>query len=115
VLYQQSRAAEHDGDLRAAAALAALDALGLARPARVDVELSRWRGEEVPLPGGGLLINDAYNANPMSMRAALEHLAARGGKRRRVAVLGTMAELGPDAGMIGAAAMARIELEKGGG
>jgi UDP-N-acetylmuramoyl-tripeptide--D-alanyl-D-alanine ligase len=81
----------------AAAALAALDALGLPRPDRVDVELSRWRGEEVPLPGGGLLINDAYNANPVSMRAALVQLAERAGGRRRVAILGDMAELGPDA------------------
>src|SRR5439155_7313692 len=48
----------------AAAALAALDALGLARPAAVDVPFSRWRGDEAPLPGGGLLINDSYNANP---------------------------------------------------
>ena len=81
----------------AAAALAAVDALGLPRPERVDVDFSRWRGEEVPLPGGGLLINDAYNANPVSMRAALAHLAARAGARRRVAVLGEMAELGPGA------------------
>ncbi len=79
----------------AAAALAALDALGLPRPERVDVELSRWRGEEVRLPGGGLLINDAYNANPVSMRAALEHLVERAAGRRTVAVLGEMAELGP--------------------
>jgi UDP-N-acetylmuramoyl-tripeptide--D-alanyl-D-alanine ligase len=78
----------------AAAALAALDALGLPRPERVDVEFSRWRGEELPLPGGGLLINDAYNANPVSMRAALVHLAAVAGTRRRVAILGDMAELG---------------------
>ena len=54
------------------------------------------RGED-PLADGGLLINDAYNANPMSMRAALEHLSARAGDRRPLAVLGTMAELGPDA------------------
>ena len=81
----------------AAAALAALDALGLPRPERVDVDFSRWRGEERPLPGGGLLINDAYNANPVSMRAALAHLASRAGDRRRVAVLGEMAELGPGA------------------
>jgi UDP-N-acetylmuramoyl-tripeptide--D-alanyl-D-alanine ligase len=80
----------------AAAALAALDALGLPRPDRVDVEFSRWRGEELPLPGGGLLINDAYNANPVSMKAALAHLEATAGDRRRVAVLGDMAELGPD-------------------
>jgi UDP-N-acetylmuramoyl-tripeptide--D-alanyl-D-alanine ligase len=79
----------------AAAALATYDALGLPRPERVDVEFSRWRGEELPLPGGGLLINDAYNANPVSMRAALVHLAATAGARRRVAILGDMAELGP--------------------
>jgi len=81
----------------AAAALAAYDALGLPRPERVDVEFSRWRGEELPLPGGGLLINDAYNANPVSMRAALVHLAATAGARRRVAILGDMAELGAGA------------------
>ena len=80
----------------AAAALAALDALRLPRPERADVEFSRWRGEEVPLPGGGLVVNDAYNANPVSMSAALEHLAAIAGPRRRVAVLGDMTELGPD-------------------
>jgi UDP-N-acetylmuramoyl-tripeptide--D-alanyl-D-alanine ligase len=85
--------AEHQA-ANAAAALAALDALGLPRPERVEVEFSRWRGEELPLPGGGLLINDAYNANPVSMRAALAHLAATAGERRRVAVLGEMAELG---------------------
>jgi UDP-N-acetylmuramoyl-tripeptide--D-alanyl-D-alanine ligase len=78
----------------AATALAALDALGLPRPARVDVDFSRWRGEEDELPGGGLLINDAYNANPVSMRAALAYLAERAGERRRVAILGDMAELG---------------------
>ena len=81
----------------AAAALAGLDALGLPHPDRVDVDFSRWRGEEVPLPGGGLLVNDAYNANPISMRAALADLAERAGARRRVAILGDMAELGPGA------------------
>ena len=40
------------------------------------------------------MLNDCYNANPVSMRAALEHLAERGVGRRRVAVLGGMAELG---------------------
>ncbi|TML33224.1 MAG: UDP-N-acetylmuramoyl-tripeptide--D-alanyl-D-alanine ligase [Actinobacteria bacterium] len=81
----------------ASAALAALDALGLPRPAGVDVDFSRWRGEELELPGGGLLINDAYNANPISMRAALDYLSERAGSRRRVVVLGDMAELGPGA------------------
>lgn len=78
----------------AATALAALAALGLPQPEAVDVEFARWRGEEQELPGGGLLINDAYNANPVSMRAALAYLAERAGDRRRVAILGDMAELG---------------------
>jgi UDP-N-acetylmuramoyl-tripeptide--D-alanyl-D-alanine ligase len=78
----------------AATALAALDALGLPRPASVDVDFSRWRGDEDELPGGGLLINDAYNANPVSMRVALAYLVERAGDRRRVAILGEMAELG---------------------
>jgi UDP-N-acetylmuramoyl-tripeptide--D-alanyl-D-alanine ligase len=78
----------------AATALAALDALDLPRPESVDVDFARWRGEEQELPGGGLLINDAYNANPVSMRAALAYLAERAGDRRRVAILGDMAELG---------------------
>jgi UDP-N-acetylmuramoyl-tripeptide--D-alanyl-D-alanine ligase len=78
----------------AATALAALDALGLPRPAAVDVDFAPWRGEEHELAGGGILINDAYNANPVSMRAALAYLAERAGDRRRVAILGDMAELG---------------------
>jgi UDP-N-acetylmuramoyl-tripeptide--D-alanyl-D-alanine ligase len=78
------------------AALLATRALGLPLPeGRVEVELSPWRGEESPLPGGGRLINDSYNANPTSMRAALEHLAEHDG--RKVAILGDMAELGPTA------------------
>ena len=80
------------------AALHAFAALGLplaraAEGAR-GIELSPWRGEELELPGGGIVVNDAYNANPDSMRAALEHLAERAGARRRVAILGEMAELG---------------------
>jgi len=85
-------------------ALAALGAyhalrlpLGKAQRGARQVRLSRWRGEEVPLPGDGVLINDCYNANPLSMAAALEHLRDRAGGRRKVAVLGDMAELGPGA------------------
>jgi UDP-N-acetylmuramoyl-tripeptide--D-alanyl-D-alanine ligase len=77
------------------AALHAADALGLPLgDGDLHVELSALRGEELPLPGGGVLINDCYNANPVSMRAALAHLAERGNGHRRVAVLGDMAELG---------------------
>lgn len=57
-------------------------------------ELSAMRGQEHHLEGGGVLIEDCYNANPVSMRAALEDLARRPG--RRVAVLGDMMELGTD-------------------
>jgi len=62
----------------------------------VEVSFSRWRSQESDLPGGGLLINDAWNANPVAMRAALGHLQDRAGGRRTVAILGEMAELGPD-------------------
>ena len=71
--------------------------LGVPLPAELSVEFSKLRDEERPLPGGGLLLNDCYNANPVSMRAALEHLVERGRGHRRVAVLGQMAELGHDA------------------
>ena len=60
------------------------------------IELSSLRGEEIPPAGGGVLINDCWNANPASMRAALEELAKRNGGRR-IAVLGGMAELGSEA------------------
>jgi UDP-N-acetylmuramoyl-tripeptide--D-alanyl-D-alanine ligase len=43
-----------------------------------------------------VLINDCYNANPISMHAALDHLASLEVDGRRIAVLGGMAELGPD-------------------
>jgi UDP-N-acetylmuramoyl-tripeptide--D-alanyl-D-alanine ligase len=76
------------------AALGAAEALGVkVAGGPLEVRFSGLRGERLQLPGGVLVINDCYNANPMSMRAALEELAttARG---RRVAVLGDMLELG---------------------
>ncbi len=81
------------------AALIAADALGVAVEdgAELTVEFSPLREQELSLPGDVLLINDCYNANPLSMRAALANLAERAGSRRRVAVLGEMAELGPRA------------------
>jgi UDP-N-acetylmuramoyl-tripeptide--D-alanyl-D-alanine ligase len=59
--------------------------------------LSRWRMEVVERPDGVTVVNDAYNANPDSMRAALRALVAMGGQGGRTwAVLGEMAELGED-------------------
>jgi UDP-N-acetylmuramoyl-tripeptide--D-alanyl-D-alanine ligase len=84
----------------ALAALVAYRELGFslegAQEGARTIRLSRWRGEEKALPGGGVLINDAYNANPTSLGAALEHQAQVAAGRRRVAVLGTMAELGTE-------------------
>jgi UDP-N-acetylmuramoyl-tripeptide--D-alanyl-D-alanine ligase len=82
------------------AALTAYDALGLplerAPEGAAAMSLSRWRGEVHELPGGGIVVNDAYNANPVSMRAALLDLTERADGRRRVAILGQMAELGAE-------------------
>jgi len=78
-------------------ALAVARRLEVPLPEELTVEFSHLREEERPLPGGGLLLNDCYNANPVSMRAALEHLVERGRGHRRVAVLGEMAELGVEA------------------
>jgi UDP-N-acetylmuramoyl-tripeptide--D-alanyl-D-alanine ligase len=75
-------------------ALATAHALGLEAPERLRVEFAEWRNQELPLPGGGVLVNDAWNANPVSVRAALAHLVALADGRRTVAVLGEMAELG---------------------
>jgi UDP-N-acetylmuramoyl-tripeptide--D-alanyl-D-alanine ligase len=75
-------------------AVAVAECLDIPLPERLAVEFSKLREEELPLPGDGLLLNDCYNANPVSMRAALEHLTERANGRRRVAVLGEMAELG---------------------
>jgi UDP-N-acetylmuramoyl-tripeptide--D-alanyl-D-alanine ligase len=55
---------------------------------------SRWRMEVTTRPDGVTVVNDAYNANPDSMRAALSALVAIAGERRTWAVLGEMRELG---------------------
>ncbi|HWH94930.1 MAG TPA: UDP-N-acetylmuramoyl-tripeptide--D-alanyl-D-alanine ligase [Baekduia sp.] len=79
----------------ALAALAAARAVGVEPTGRLEVALSALRGERRELSGGIVVIDDCYNANPMSMRAALDDLAASA-SGRRVAVLGDMLELGPD-------------------
>ena len=78
------------------AAVAAAQAIGVEPSGAVDVRFSSLRGELVELGGGVTVVNDCYNANPMSMRAALDSLAEAPAERR-IAVLGWMAELGPEA------------------
>jgi UDP-N-acetylmuramoyl-tripeptide--D-alanyl-D-alanine ligase len=84
----------------AAASLAGAD-LALAALALAGLAPPTGRGQRIALmlPGGGsaLLIDESYNANPASMRAALAVLgqAATGRRGRRIAVLGDMLELGP--------------------
>jgi UDP-N-acetylmuramoyl-tripeptide--D-alanyl-D-alanine ligase len=82
------------------AAVAAAEAIGVIAGGRLEVAVSAGRGRRVELPDGVTLVDDCYNANPMSMRAALDDLAATAAAnprgRRRVAVLGDMLELGPD-------------------
>jgi UDP-N-acetylmuramoyl-tripeptide--D-alanyl-D-alanine ligase len=91
--------AHHISNLLAAAAAA--HAAGIA-PAAIAASLSaqtaasRWRMERTERADGVTIINDAYNANPESMRAALRTLADLGRGRRTWAVLGAMLELGPD-------------------
>jgi UDP-N-acetylmuramoyl-tripeptide--D-alanyl-D-alanine ligase len=75
------------------AAVAAAHALGVAPSGPVRPRFSALRGQIVELPGGVTVVNDCYNANPMSMHAALEHLVAAA-SGRKVAILGEMGELG---------------------
>ena len=92
---------EHQaGNAAAAAAVATTLGVPLDTCARVLGEIaatSRWRMELHELPTGTTVLNDAYNANPDSMRAALKTLATIGRARpqaRTIAVLGEMLELG---------------------
>jgi UDP-N-acetylmuramoyl-tripeptide--D-alanyl-D-alanine ligase len=92
----------HVGNALAAAAVAmecGLSVLAIAEALSAAGPRSRWRMELVERADGVVVINDAYNANPESVRAALKTLAAIGRARpaRTLAVLGEMAELGADA------------------
>ena len=79
------------------AAVAAARALGITPEGEeLRVSFSSLRGERLQMPGGVVLINDCYNANPMSMHAAIDDLAETAAGRR-VAVLGDMLELGDGA------------------
>lgn len=76
------------------AAVACAQAIGAPVEGDLNVNFSALRGELTEVLGGVTLINDCYNANPVSMRAALDNLADAGG--HHIAVLGGMGELGPD-------------------
>ena len=76
------------------AAVAAAQAVGVEPNGTVDVSFGAMRGERLELASGVVVINDCYNANPLSMRAALDDLATQAPTGRRVAVLGDMLELG---------------------
>jgi UDP-N-acetylmuramoyl-tripeptide--D-alanyl-D-alanine ligase len=87
-----------DNALAAAAAALVLDVpLDAVVTGLAAGELSPWRMELAVAPSGARILNDAYNANPTSVAAALESLAALPAARR-TAVLGVMAELGDDEG-----------------
>lgn len=93
---------EHQA-MNVSAALAASDALGVAREAGIaaiaKMEMAeRWRMQLMLRKDGVYIINDAYNASPDSMRAALQTLATLGRQgHRTIAILGQMAELGQGA------------------
>ena len=79
------------------AAVAAARAVGVTPTGRVELELSKGRGQRYITPSRVTVIDDCYNANPISMRAALDDLKATAAaidSSRRVAVLGDMLELG---------------------
>jgi UDP-N-acetylmuramoyl-tripeptide--D-alanyl-D-alanine ligase len=91
--------AHHMANLLAAAAAAhaaGIPGAQIAASLSAQTAASRWRMERTERPDGVTVINDAYNANPESMRAALRTLADLGQGRRTWAVLGAMLELGPD-------------------
>jgi UDP-N-acetylmuramoyl-tripeptide--D-alanyl-D-alanine ligase len=76
------------------AAVAAALAVGVRPAGRVEAPEGHLRGERLELTDGVVVINDCYNASPLSVLAALEELSAEPVSGRRVAVLGDMLELG---------------------
>jgi UDP-N-acetylmuramoyl-tripeptide--D-alanyl-D-alanine ligase len=90
----------HVHNALAAAALAGelgMPVADIAAGLTAAVARSRWRMEVTQLPDGVTIVNDAYNANPDSVRAAIAATASMARQGRGFAVLGHMTELGADA------------------
>jgi UDP-N-acetylmuramoyl-tripeptide--D-alanyl-D-alanine ligase len=86
-------------DALAAIAVGTLFSVSLAEGCKglTELELSKMRLEVRQGVFGATLINDVYNANPVSMQASLQVLKERAGENKTLAILGDMYELGPSA------------------
>ncbi|WP_308639357.1 UDP-N-acetylmuramoyl-tripeptide--D-alanyl-D-alanine ligase [Paenibacillus silvisoli] len=84
--------------LNALAAIAVADRFGVAeqgvREGLKQIEMTGMRMERIPSAKGFLIINDAWNASPVSMKAAIETVAVMDGFHRKILILGDMLELG---------------------
>jgi UDP-N-acetylmuramoyl-tripeptide--D-alanyl-D-alanine ligase len=84
----------------------------IARALTTLKQMSKWRMEVHQIPGNVTIINDAYNANPESMSAALQTLTAIPATGKSIAILGKMHELGSTSDEIHAQ-VARLAIELG--
>ncbi|XEC96867.1 UDP-N-acetylmuramoyl-tripeptide--D-alanyl-D-alanine ligase [Paenibacillus tarimensis] len=103
----------------AAAAIAVAADLGVPadriRQGLAGLKLSAMRLESIRAYNGATVLNDAFNANPTAMRAAVDTVAAMTGYRRKWLVLGDMLELGPEETRLHREIGAYINPEKAGG
>ena len=89
-----------------------MEVVDIARALTTLKQMSKWRMEVHQIPGNVTIINDAYNANPESMKAALETLTAIPATGNTFAILGKMHELGDTSDAIHAQ-LAKLALELG--
>jgi UDP-N-acetylmuramoyl-tripeptide--D-alanyl-D-alanine ligase len=89
-----------------------MEVTDIARALTTLKQMSKWRMEVHQIPGNVTIINDAYNANPESMTAALETLTAIPATGKTFAILGKMHELGNDSDAIHAQ-IAKLAIELG--
>ena len=89
-----------------------MEVTDIARALTTLKQMSKWRMEVHQIPGNVTIINDAYNANPESMTAALETLTAIPATGKTFAIFGKMHELGNDSDAIHAQ-IAKLAIELG--